>query len=97
MNSIGVMVESVNCQEKENRNTCLLYTSDFTFNQYTFFVDFGYNFGVNTLQEDVYKRQAILISVVGIAIMIFVALLLLTSYQKIASLVVNISQELTYR
>lgn len=40
---------------------------------------------------------AILISVVGIAIMIFVALLLLTSYQKIASLVVNISQELTYR
>lgn len=40
---------------------------------------------------------AMLISVVGIAIMIFVALLLLTSYQKIASLVVNISQELTYR
>ena len=26
--------------------------TDFTFNQYTFFVDFGYNFGVNTLQDE---------------------------------------------
>ncbi|MDD4413759.1 MAG: YIP1 family protein [Oscillospiraceae bacterium] len=40
---------------------------------------------------------AIFASILGIAIMIFVALLLLTSYQKIASLVVTIMQEISYR
>lgn len=40
---------------------------------------------------------AILISILGIAIMIFVALLLLTSYQKLASVVIDIGKELSYR
>jgi len=40
---------------------------------------------------------AILISILGIAIMIFVALLLITSYQKLASVVIDIGKELSYR
>ena len=40
---------------------------------------------------------AILISILGIAIMIFVALLLITSYQKLFSVVVDIWKELSYR
>ncbi len=40
---------------------------------------------------------AIAISILGIAIMIFVALLLITSYQKMASVVMDVWREISYR